>query len=94
MAKLTKEQKGIIGFASAIAAFFGIKKLVAAPAKTASFNGSIIDAITGMPIVGETVYIDDYSSIKPSDVSGYFVVNVPPGTYYTLSVEGYEPISI
>jgi len=33
MAKLTKEQKGVIGFVAAIAAFFGIKKLVEAVPK-------------------------------------------------------------
>lgn len=64
------------------------------PEEYGSFYGIIVGAITGMPIVGEYVYIDGYGSETPSDGSGYFIVNVPPGTYSTLTVGGYIPVSI
>jgi len=58
------------------------------------FIGTVIDANTEAPIVDRIVYIDDYPSVRPTDESGSFVVSVPPGTYYTLSVGGYEPVAI
>ena len=53
--------------------------------------GTIIDAITREPIIGKLVYIDRYPSTDLTNNAGYFICeNIPPGTYYTLAVEGYE----
>lgn len=60
-----------------------------------SFTGVVWDAVTWDPIVGKYVNIDGYVSTSPTDTGGHFLIeNVPPGNYFTLQVEGYEPYSL
>lgn len=62
------------------------------PTEYGTFYGNIASA--GAPIAGKLVHIDTYHSGVPSDENGYFEVDVPPGTYSTLSVEGFYPYAL
>ena len=65
------------------------------PEAPGSFQGVVWDAKTWDAIVGRYVDIDGYVSSEPTDGGGHFLIeNVPPGQYFTLRVEGYEPYSV
>jgi len=56
--------------------------------------GIFYGTITNSDAVGKYVVIDSYRSSQPIATNGYFEVVVPPGTYYTLNVEGFQPYNL
>ena len=69
----------------------GLGTLTLTPLPT---TGTFYGTIRNAEAVGKYVDIDGYPSTNPIDSSGYFQVVVPPGTYYVLTVEGFEPYSL
>jgi len=99
MAKTKRSSKVGIGVglaaAGAAIAYFLWKKGPAQAQDLGSAYGYITDSATGLPIVGEYVYIDGYKSSAKSAGDGYFICNnMPEGQYSTLSVTGYQSVSL
>ena len=59
----------------------------------AIINGRIIDAETGEPVVGATIYLEDLKKGLATDVDGRFSLVIPPGKYLTtFNCLGMEPL--
>ena len=58
---------------------------IGSPGKNISGNvvlsGTIREEETGEPLVGAVVYVEDLSNGVVTDLSGYYVINIPPGEH-------------
>ncbi len=59
-----------------------------------TITGRVVDAITGDPIEGAVVRVEDIGVENTTDGNGYYWITLPPGTYnVTASAENYYPES-
>jgi iron complex outermembrane receptor protein len=65
----------------------------AAAQETVSFRGRLVDSLTGAPVAGAGVSLDELKRQTTSGSDGTFSFdNVPPGTYHvSVRTEGYSP---
>lgn len=90
--KLTKTEKGVLGFFGGLAAFLGIRALVRGgempPPGMATLRSKVADAITGKAIQGIEISFNGYAGT--TEPNGKCVIeNIVPG-YYDITF--YDPL--
>jgi len=85
---LTKVEKGLLGFAVAVAGIFGIRHLMQAAPGMATLNGQVTDDQTGQAIQGIEVSFNGYFGTTQSN-GRYSIGNIMPGGY---EVTFYDPL--
>lgn len=58
--------------------------------KSLSVNGTVVDRLTGEPIIGASVVIEGLSKGTSTDVDGKYAINVPEGSTLKFSYVGYK----
>lgn len=58
--------------------------------KSLSVSGTVVDRLTGEPIIGASVVIEGLSKGTSTDVDGKYAINVPEGSTLKFSYVGYK----
>src|SRR5262249_14545126 len=65
------------------------------PAETGTVVGTVLDKMTGDPLIQAGVEVVGYGKRFETDMDGHFAVKLPPGTYeFRVSAPLYQPVRL